>query len=94
MKKITILKKLNLFNIITSYFCLKTKKTKIINICDKFIMEDLCIENILWRLYENADVINYILANKGKKKLLNQLIALSDEEQKVYLYILLKKSNW
>jgi hypothetical protein len=52
------------------------------------------LKGILWPLYKNADVINYILANKGKKKLLNQLIALSDEEQKVYLYILLKKSNW
>ena len=42
----------------------------------------------------NKIVKEKVLANKGKKKLLNQLIALSDEEQKVYLYILLKKSNW
>ena len=52
------------------------------------------LKGILWLLYKNTDVINYILANKGKKKLLNQLISLSDDEQKVYLYILLKRSNW
>ena len=52
------------------------------------------LKGILWLLYKNTDVINYILANKGKKKLLNQLISLSDNEQKVYLYILLKRSNW
>ena len=52
------------------------------------------LKELLWPLYRNVDVINYILANKGKKKLLNQLIELSDDEQKVYLYILLKESNW
>ena len=52
------------------------------------------LKEFLWPLYRNNDVINYFLANKGKKKLLNQLIELSDEEQKVYLYILLKRSNW
>ena len=52
------------------------------------------LKELLWPLYRNNDVINYFLANKGKKKLLNQLIELSDEEQKVYLYILLKRSNW
>ena len=52
------------------------------------------LKELLWPLYRNPDVVNYILANKGKKKLLNQLIELSDDEQKVYLYILLKRSNW
>ena len=52
------------------------------------------LKELLWSLYRNKDVINYISANKGKKKLLNQLIELSDDEQKVYLYILLKRSNW
>lgn len=52
------------------------------------------LKELLWPLYRNPDVVNYFLANKGKKKLLNQLIELSDDEQKVYLYILLKRSNW
>ena len=52
------------------------------------------LKELLWSLYRNKDVFNYISANKGKKKLLNQLIELSDDEQKVYLYILLKRSNW
>ena len=29
------------------------------------------LKGLLWLLYKNTDVINYILANKGKKKLLN-----------------------
>ena len=52
------------------------------------------LKDLLWSLYRNTDIINYIVANKNKKKFLNQLIELSDDEQKVYLYILFKKSNW
>ena len=50
-------------------------------------------KQLFWSIYRNTDVINYIVNNKNKKKLLNQFIELSDEEQKVYLFILLKKSN-
>ena len=52
------------------------------------------LKDLLWSLYRNTDIINYIVANKNKKKFLNQLIELSDDEQKVYLYILFKKNNW
>ena len=54
----------------------------------------LFLKELLWTLFRNAEVVKYIVANKGKKKLLNQLMELSDKEQKVYLYILLKRSNW
>ena len=55
---------------------------------------NLILKELLWILYRNTFVINYFLSNKGQKKFLNHLIELSDNEQKVYLYIILKKCNW
>ena len=52
------------------------------------------LKELLWTIYRNSFVINYFLSNKGQKKFLKQLIELSDNEQKVYLYILLKRCNW
>jgi hypothetical protein len=52
------------------------------------------LKELLWTIYRNSSVINYFLSNKGQKKFLKQLIELSDNEQKVYLYILLKRCNW
>jgi hypothetical protein len=54
----------------------------------------ILLKELLWPLYRNVNVINYISNNKGLKKFWKQLIELSDNEQKVYLYILLKRSNW
>ena len=54
----------------------------------------ILLRDLLWPLYRNIAVINYIVANKSQKKFLKQLIELSDDEQKIYLYILLKRSNW
>jgi len=58
--KIHILKKINLFKIIKSYFCFKDKKINLINICNNFVMKDLCIERILGRLYELEKIFNLL----------------------------------
>ena len=55
---------------------------------------NLILKELLWTIYRNSCIINYFISNKGKKKFLKQLIELSDNEQKVYLYILLKKCTW
>ena len=49
---------------------------------------------LIWSLYKNIVLINYLLCNKNHKTLLNQIIEFSDNEQKKYLYFLIKKSNW
>ena len=67
MMKITILKKLNMLDIIKSYF-LDNNKTKLINICDKFVSKDLCIERILDLLYQ-LEKIFYILSKEELSKL-------------------------
>ena len=67
MMKITILKKLNMLDIIKSYF-FDNNKTKLINICDKFVSKDLCIERILDRLYQ-LEKIFYILSKEELSKL-------------------------
>ena len=54
----------------------------------------ILLKDFLWPLYRNINIINYIVNNKGLKKFWKQMIELSDNDQKVYLYILLKRSNW
>ena len=54
----------------------------------------LVLKLLIWSLYKNIVLINYLISNQGHKKLLNEIIGYSDDEQKKYLYFLLKKSNW
>ena len=49
---------------------------------------------LIWSLYRNIVLMNYLISNKKQKKLLNLIIGYSDNEQKKYLYFLLKQSNW
>jgi len=58
--KIHILKKLNICEIIKSYFCFKDKKCNLINICNDIVMKDLCIERLLGRLYELEKIFNLL----------------------------------
>ena len=46
---------------------------------------------LIWSLYKNIILMNYLISNKNQKKILNQIIEYSDNEQKNYLYIMLKK---
>ena len=48
---------------------------------------------LIWSLFKNIVLINYFLSNKNQRKLLNQLIGYSDNEQKKYLYVILRQSN-
>ena len=54
----------------------------------------LVLKLLIWSFYKNIALINYLIANQSQKNLLNQIIGYSDNEQKKYLYFLLKKSNW
>ena len=58
--KINILKKINFFNIIKSYFCCKDKKTNLINMCNNLVMKDLRVERVLGRLYELEKIFNLL----------------------------------
>ena len=54
----------------------------------------LVLKLLIWSLFKNLFLINYLLINKNHKKLLNQIIEYSDNEQKKYLFVLLKQSKW
>ena len=53
--------KLNYCDVLMSYLCCKKNNSKLINLCDELIDEDLCLENILSRIYELENVINMLL---------------------------------
>ena len=63
-----ILKKINLINIIKSFFCCKDKKSVLINACHSFVIDNISIEKILKILYKLENVY-YILLEKSKHKL-------------------------
>ena len=65
-----ILKGINYFLIIKSYFSFNDKKTKLINLCHNTMSEDICIERILKRIYDLENVYNYF-TSKVKGKLIN-----------------------
>ena len=66
-KNIKLLKNLNFCDIIKSFFCFKDTKTKLIDLCNKIINEDFCIDRILSRLY-NLEKIYSLLGNQEYDK--------------------------
>ena len=81
--KIHIFKQMNFLDIIKSYFCLKEKKIKLINICNDLIMKDLCIENILGRLNELEKLFSLI----SKKKLSKLNLHINKKFKTIYKYL-------
>ena len=83
------LKNIKFFNIIKSFFCFKDIKTNLIDLCNKIINEDICIDRILNRLYylekiysfiENEKFIKYSLNRKEEfKKINNYLFQINHE---------------
>ena len=79
-----ILKNLNYYNFIKSYFCFKDNKSKLINLCHKIITEDMCIERILERLYNLENLKHHF--PKIEKENSNFLENIRLNEIKKYIY--------
>ena len=47
---------------------------------------------LIWFVYKNNILLNYLLSTENGKKILNQIIDLSDEEQKKYIFLKIKKN--
>ena len=71
--KEAIMDNLNYFHIIRSYFCCKNEKVKLINLCHDFINEDLCIENLLARLYDLERMVNLLSNKKNQNNKLHEI---------------------
>ena len=75
--KIKILNKLKFFDFFKSHFCFKNIKYKLIDSCHDLFKEEICIDNILKRLYnlENCILVdNDISISINKKKNKYELI--------------------
>ena len=70
---VKVMDKLNYFHIIISYFSSKNKKAKLINLCQDLIEEDLCIENIFYRLYELERKVNLLSNKKNENKKFDEI---------------------
>jgi hypothetical protein len=62
-----LLNELSFWEILKSYFCFKDKKSELVNLCHNIIIEDMCFEKIIKRIYclEN---ISYYYSNEIKNK--------------------------
>ena len=54
----------------------------------------IILKILISSLYKNIVLMNFLISNKNNSKILNKLIEYSDMEQKKYLFVLLKQSNW
>ena len=54
----------------------------------------IILKLLIWSLYKNIALMNYLISSENNRKLLNQLIEYSDEEQKQFLFELLNQSIW
>ena len=82
-RNIKVLKNLNFFYIIKSFFCFKDIKTKLIDLCNRIINEDICIDRILGRLYNLEKIYFLMEKRKYNKHKLNR----KEDIQKVNNYI-------
>jgi len=82
-RNIKILKNLNLIDIIKSFFCFKDSRTKLIDLCDKIIKEDICIDRILSRLYNLEKFYCIIETEEFNKCKLNR----KEEFKKINYYL-------
>ena len=72
-EKNKILKEINYFHIINSFFCFKDKKSQFINFSYNIIKRDMSIERIMERFY-SIENMQYYISNQKKKKLKNNKI--------------------
>ena len=72
---IKVMKILNITNIIKSFFCLKDRKLKLINLCNDIVNKDICIERILKRLYTLENQYNSLIEEDSSKSFINSDIS-------------------
>ena len=72
---IKVMKILNITNIIKSFFCVKDRKLKLINLCNDIVNKDICIERILKRLYTLENQYNSLIEEDSNKSFINSDIS-------------------
>ena len=62
-----LLSELSFYDVLKSYFCFKDNKSKLVNLCHNIIIEDMCFEKIIKRIY-SLENISYYYSNEIKNK--------------------------
>jgi len=88
-----ILKKINLINIIKSYFCCKDRKSILINACHKLVIDNISIEKILKTLFKLENAYYILLENNKHKFKIKKYVNKSLREINKYIYEISKKSE-
>ena len=79
-----LIKKINYFHILKSYFCFSDNKTKLINLYHNIIKEDMSVEKILERFYNLDNIFQYL--NKEEIIKLNDINNNGFKEINIYNY--------
>jgi len=72
---IKVMKNWDFINIIKSFFCIKDKKLKLINLCNDIVNKDICIERVLKWLYILEKEYNYLIEKDTNKTFINNDIS-------------------
>ena len=80
---INILKNIKFFDIIKSFFCFKDINSKLIDLCNKIINEDVCIDRILSRLYNLEKIYSLLKKEELNKSKFNR----KEEFKKIKYYL-------
>ena len=72
---IKVMKILNITNIIKSFFCIKDRKLKLINLCNDIVNKDICVERILKRLYILENEYNSLIKEDATTSFINNDIS-------------------
>ena len=94
-KVVKALDSANYFHFLKSYLCFKDQKTRLINECYELHKEEVCIENILKRLYEYEERIDCIETILNENSLVAKNIPKSERFEKIYELVneIEKKNN-
>ena len=80
-----ILKKINYFHILKSFFCFKDKRSELINYYHNIVSSNMSFEKILERFYILDNINNNLNHEKKEKKLIKKIKSFKEKDKNGYI---------
>ena len=80
-----ILKKINYFHILKSFFCFKDKRSELINYYHNIISNNMSVEKMLERFYILDNINNNLTHEKKEKKLIKKIKSFKEKDKNGYI---------
>ena len=80
-----ILKKINYFHILKSFFCFKDKRSELINYYHNIVSSNMSFEKILERFYILDNINNNLNHEKKEKKLIKKIKSFKEKDKNAHI---------